>query len=246
MIEYGLIGKSLLHSYSQNYFHNKFKKERLCCKYSLFELDSLDEIPILIKEHPNLMGLNVTIPYKTQIIPYLDYLDPDAERIGGVNVVKILRQEDLSVKLHGFNTDWEAWKESLTAHFPVIAVKSLIIGNGGVAKAVRYALDDLNIPYKTVSRHPSNSEIAYTELNRQTIQDHRLIINCTPLGMFPCIHEKPNIPYEAIGKKHFIYDLVYNPRMTAFIKKCKQQGAYCFNGLKMFELQAEKTWAIWK
>lgn len=248
MTIYGLIGFPLTHSYSKKYFTEKFLKEDISdCNYELFELKSVDELPGLLKSHKRLKGLNVTIPYKQDVIPFLDDLDEaSAKRVGAVNTIKVYA--DGSTK--GFNTDYYGFKQSLLEWFDrkavsVKGIQALVLGNGGAAKAVKAALDDLSIPYQVVSRTPEEGQLNYDQLTESTINEHLLIINTTPLGMYPKTDTYPPIPYDLLGRDHLLYDLVYNPEDTLFLKNGAEKGAATHNGLKMLYLQAEKAWSIW-
>jgi shikimate dehydrogenase len=244
---YGLIGFPLTHSFSKRYFTDKFVREKIKeSSYELFEIKSLEELPALLKRK-DLRGLNVTIPYKKDVIAYLDDLDDaSAERIGAVNTIKIYA--DGSTK--GFNTDYYGFQQSLVEWLDrrgesCANLKALVLGNGGAAKAVRVALQDLKMEYTLVSRQKSDDCASYEELTEELMSTHLLIINTTPLGTYPNTEECPLIPYEWVTRKHFLYDLVYNPAETLFLKNGAAKGAATQNGLKMLELQAEKAWEIW-
>jgi shikimate dehydrogenase len=244
MNTYGLIGKDLNHSFSPSYFANKFKEEGIDnCVYQLFPLSQIEDFKKLLRTQSNLQGLNVTIPYKTAIIPFLDELSPQAMAIGAVNTIKFDND-----KLIGHNTDVYGFQTSLEAGLSLKQgqSKALILGTGGASKAVAYALKELNIRYQYVSRTASKGILNYENLNGVTINEHLIIINTTPLGMYPNVNHCPDLPYEAIQEKHLLYDLVYNPKETLFIKKGKSNKATTINGLKMLHLQAEKAWKIWQ
>lgn len=245
---YGLIGYPLTHSFSKRYFTDKFEREKIReSSYELYEMKSIDELPALLKKKHGLRGLNVTIPYKKDVIAFLDDLDDSsAERIGAVNTIKIYA--DGSTK--GFNTDYYGFRQSLVEWIErrgesCSNFKALILGNGGAAKAVQVALQDLHVEYLTVSRQKNEGTILYEDLAPEIMASHLLIINTTPLGTFPKTDECPPINYDLLGKTHFLYDLVYNPAETLFLKKGRDKGAVTQNGLKMLELQAEKAWEIW-
>jgi len=243
---FGLIGFPLSHSFSQKYFSEKFKKEGINdAVYQNFEIKHIDDLPSLLDSYPELYGLNVTIPYKQDVKKYLDGLDHSAEKVGAVNVVKIIPDG----RKIGFNSDYYGFRKSLESWIStnVSNLKALILGTGGAAKAVQVVLDDCNIPYNLVSRNKSKADYDYYELteNIQIIIDHRLIINTTPLGMFPHMNEAPHLPYEIFNSDYFLYDLIYNPETTLFLRKGKENGANIKNGLEMLELQAEKSWDIW-
>lgn len=236
MKTYGLIGKNISYSFSRNYFANKFKKEDIKnSQYINFDIDNLSELNNIF--NTNNFGFNVTIPYKEAIIPYLDSLDFHAEKIGAVNTIKIENEKKI-----GFNTDWIGFKKSIEPLLNSHHTKALILGTGGASKAVIYALDQLKIETLMVSRY---GEISYEDLSEEIIQNHAIIINCTPVGTFPNVDAAPEIPYHFITKNHLAYDLIYNPAETLFLKKCKEKGAVVKNGLEMLEIQAEASWKIW-
>jgi len=239
--QFGLIGKNISYSFSQKYFSDKFKKEKLLnYSYKNFDLKSIEEFSGALKAHPNIKGLNVTIPYKETIFPHLDKLSSKAKRIGAINTIRITKKG----KLKGYNTDEYGFRKSLSPYLKKHHKKALILGTGGASKAIAFALKKLHIQYQFVSRS-SNDHYNYGSLTPKIIATHHLIINCTPLGTFPNTDDCPNIPYTAITSKHLLYDLIYNPEETTFLRKGKFQGATIINGLKMLELQAEKAWAIW-
>lgn len=238
--KFGLIGKDISYSFSKNYFTLKFKKLGLNdYEYVNFDLKSIDEFKDLISKE--LKGLNVTIPYKESIINFLDEIDDEAKLIGAVNTIKI----DKRGRLTGFNTDVYGFEESLKPKLKKSHKKALVLGTGGASKAVCYVLDKLKIDYLLVSRSPGKTQISYTDLNRSLLEKYTIIINCTPLGTYPKVEEYPKIPYDCITKKHLLYDLIYNPEKTQFLKEGEKRGADISNGLKMLELQAEKSWKIW-
>jgi shikimate dehydrogenase len=240
--QYGLIGYPLTHSFSQKYFREKFEREKIeGCEYFNFPLESMEQFPALLEQHPNLCGLNVTIPYKEKVMTYLHELDSSAKETGAVNCIKIEQG-----RLVGYNTDTYGFEMSIKPFLENKYERALILGTGGASKAVAYVLKKWNIAFHYATRTPSASNhLAYKDLNAGNIQHFPLIINTTPLGTFPNVDECPELPYEALTEKHFLYDLVYNPSETLFLKKGKTQGAHTMNGLKMLELQAEKGWQIW-
>ena len=238
-MEFGLIGKSLTHSFSKSYFSEKFLKENLSHTYSNFELESIDDFPKLINQNKKLKGLNVTIPYKEQLIPYLDELDEEAKKIGAINTIAFN-----DGKLIGFNTDVWGFEQSLLPRIKSHHKKALILGSGGAQKAIVYVLKKLRIQFKVVSRIPSMDRISYDE-GESLISDHLLIINTTPLGTFPHVDQKPPLSLNKIGSTHLAYDLIYNPPETAFLAEAKMHGADIINGLEMLQLQANKSWMIW-
>ncbi len=243
---FGLIGFPLSHSFSQKYFSDKFQREGILdVVYQNFEIKHIDDLPALLDSYPELQGLNVTIPYKQDVKKYIDNLDHSAEKVGAVNVVKVLpdgRKIGYNSDYYGFRTSLESW---ISMNVPNL--KALVLGTGGAAKAVRIVLSDCNIPYSTVSRNQAKADYDYYELteNSQIIKDHQLIINTTPLGMYPHVNEAPHLPYELLNSDYFLYDLIYNPATTLFLSKGKEYGAKIKNGLEMLELQAEKSWDIW-
>lgn len=243
---YGLIGKSLTHSFSKKYFTEKFKTLELEDHgYELFPISSIEDLLVLIKENPSLRGLNVTIPYKTEVIPYLSALNDEAEKVGAVNTIKIIGA-DSSKKLIGYNTDVYGFRQSIKPFLEGHHEKALILGNGGASKAVAYTLTQFGIKCFFVGRNKTEGiNFTYEELTDNIIKACKLIINCTPVGTFPNINDAPDLPYEAITTDHLCYDLVYNPEETEFIKRSKALGAQTVNGLSMLHLQAEKAWEIW-
>jgi shikimate dehydrogenase len=241
MARFGLIGKSLRHSFSKGYFREKFQKEGSDHSYENFELESIADFPNLLSQNPDIKGLNVTIPYKESIIPYLDDLDPVAREIGAVNTVLISEG-----RTEGFNTDVIGFKNSLKPFLKHGMEKALILGTGGASKAVAYVLKYLGINCFFVSREPGDAKtLAYDLLNREAMKQFRLIVNTTPLGTFPDIDEFPKIPYEYLTVDHLLYDLIYNPSETVFLKKGKEMGATTLNGLGMLKSQAEASYKIW-
>lgn len=245
MRKFGLIGKTLKHSFSGKYFGEKFEKESIDdCTYDLFELQDINEFPKLITSHKGaLKGLNVTIPYKKQVMSFLDELDSIAERIGAVNVIKI----NSNGSLKGFNSDYYGFRYSLESWLGHTDLKALILGTGGASNAVKATLEDLNIPFQYVSRNSGENRITYDKIkqNAEIIAAHHLIINTTPLGTFPDIDQKPDLPYSQLTSAHYLFDLVYNPEVTAFLAEGKSAGAKTKNGSDMLVLQAEKSWEIW-
>lgn len=244
---YGLIGYPLSHSFSKKYFTEKFAEEGIeQCRYELFPLTSINELPQLLLKQPDLRGLNVTIPYKQAVIPYLHEIAEEAQAIGAVNVVKIVEE-----KLMGFNSDAYGFEKSLIsllAQKPSEStdLQALILGTGGASKAVRYVLDKLKIVHRYVSRTKMEEGFTYDEITPAILREYRLVINCTPLGTYPNEDTFPSLPYHAVTKSHFFYDLVYNPAETLFLKKGKVNGASTLNGLPMLHLQAERSWEIWR
>lgn len=238
---YGLLGKNIDYSFSRKYFSEKFQKENIPCVYKNFDLKNLDRFQEVLVNNPSLSGLNVTIPYKELIIPYLDGLDAIAGEIGAVNTIKI----DGNKKLIGYNTDYYGFMESLKPYLLPHHTKALILGTGGASKAIAYALKTLKIAYTFVSRTAIKNNLNYNELTRQDFEQHNLLINCTPLGTHPNLEEFPPIPTEYITSKHLIYDLIYNPPVTKLMHIGIEKNATVLNGKRMLELQAEKSWEIW-
>ncbi|BEG98013.1 shikimate dehydrogenase family protein [Bacteroides sedimenti] len=245
MKKYGLIGYPLKHSFSIGYFNEKFKSEGIDAEYVNFEIPDIKDFLMIISENPDLCGLNVTIPYKEQIIPYLDELDKDTEAIGAVNVIKIIRQKG-KVKLVGYNSDIIGFSQSIE---PFIVKdkhkKALILGAGGASKAVFHGLKNLGVEGVYVSRAKQPGMLTYDELTPEIMAEHTIIVNATPVGMFPDEDNCPNIPYEQLTHKHLLYDLIYNPDTTLFMKKGAEMGAKTKNGLEMLLLQAFAGWEIW-
>jgi shikimate dehydrogenase len=242
--KYGLIGATVSHSFSKSYFDEKFFREGLRdYHYDLYSLPTIDDLKKLLEETPELEGLNVTIPYKEQVVKFLSEIDPEAKKIGAVNVIKIK-----DGKLKGFNTDSDAFYETLEKWFPrTKKSKALILGTGGSAKAVQQALKKLSIPYQMVSRDKSKADYTYEDLDQdgKIIAGVQLIINTTPLGMSPDTNSFPPINYEQLTPEHYVYDLIYNPARTLFLQKAEMRGSHIKNGLEMLHVQAEKAWAIW-
>ncbi len=244
---FALIGYPLTHSFSKKYFTEKFEKEGISgCRYDLLELPNYQDFPKLVAAHPDLVGLNVTIPHKQNIIPFLDELDAaSAARIGAVNTIKILPNGHLkgyNTDYYGFRLSLEQWLSSL--HVLPESLKALVLGNGGAAKAVFAALEDVQIPYEIVSRQKTDTTLSYDDLTTDVIAAHQLIINTSPVGTYPKVEECPTIPYEYLTEKHLLYDLVYNPAETLFLKKGQQQNSHTHNGLSMLHLKSEMAWEI--
>lgn len=259
MKHYGLIGYPLSHSFSKKYFTEKFEKEHITDSvYHLFPLEHIHDLPALLKANPDLCGLNVTVPHKINILRYLDWIEPDARGAGAVNCIRISAESpvmaafsgELGIKGHdfrleGFNTDIYGFEMSLTPLLGNHHDKALVLGDGGAARAVKCVLDNLGIAYRCVTRRPAGDNILFKDLKPHHIIQHPLIINTTPLGTSPNVDECPPIPYDAITDDHVLYDLVYNPEKTLFLKKGEEQGAAIKNGYEMLLLQAEKSWEIW-
>ena len=238
---YGIIGYPLGHSFSRNYFTEKFKKEGIPdCTYENFPLASIEELPALLRSQPHLCGFNVTIPYKEQVLPYLDALSDDVKMIGACNCVKIDHG-----KKTGYNTDVVGFEQSLLRSFPSLPSKALILGTGGAAKAVEFVFKKRSIPYIHVSRSAGPGRLAYPMLTEALLRTHPLIVNTTPLGMHPKEDQCPPIPYECLTEEHCLFDLIYNPAKTLFLRKGEERGARIQNGLEMLLIQAEENWKIW-
>ncbi len=242
--KFGLIGSTVSHSFSKSYFDEKFFREGLRdYHYDLYPLGKVDELKKLLEENPELYGLNVTVPYKEQVLKFLSEIDSEAKKIGAVNVIKIQNG-----KLKGFNTDSDAFYETLERWFPKIPdAQALVLGTGGSSKAVQQALRKLAIPFKTVSREKGKGDYTYEDLekNSKEFAEFVLIINTTPLGMSPDTNAIPPINFEFLNSSHYVYDLIYNPARTMFLQKAEMRGANIKNGLEMLHIQAEKAWAIW-
>ena len=238
---FGLIGKTLTHSFSGQFFGNKFTREGITdCRYELFPLEQISELPDLIQTHPNLKGLNVTIPYKKEVMAYLDAHSIPPE-IGACNCIDIKEGRCI-----GYNTDWIGFENSLLPLLEPRHTAALVLGSGGASLAVRYVLKKNGIPYTLVGRsRNSEIELTYEDLEAAVMQAHPIVINTTPLGTYPAIDTCPPIPYEAIGPQHLLYDLVYNPAQTLFLQKGLERGARIKNGEEMLILQAEESWRIW-
>lgn len=242
MRTYGLIGFPLAHSFSQKYFTEKFKREGITdCNYEAYPIQSVKELNGLIKNNSNLLGLNVTIPYKQQILHHLTSVKEIPFGLKACNCIKIKQG-----KTYGYNTDITGFERSLLPHLKAYHTHALILGNGGAAEAVKFVFDKLNISYKIVSRKiHDGSDLTYDDLNKTIIEANKLIVNTTPLGSFPNKEESPQIPYDFLTSQHFLYDLVYNPEKTLFLQKGERQGASIKNGYEMLVLQAEESWRIW-
>lgn len=239
---FGLLGKNIGYSFSVGYFAEKFKSLNLeDYEYVNFDIQTIEGFPEIIKNNPNLQGMNVTIPYKEAVIPYLDKISKKAQRIGAVNTIKFTKKG----KLKGYNSDFYGFKKSLKPLLEAHHKKALILGTGGASKGVAFALEELGITYTFVSREATDESIGYKLVNATTFDNHQIVINCTPLGTSPNVDAFPPIPYEYFTPKHIVHDLIYNPEETIFLRKAKKQGAKTKNGLEMLRYQAEKSWRIW-
>lgn len=238
---FGLIGTTLKHSFSKRYHNERFEREFPSAFYELYELRSAAEIFELFRREPSLVGLNVTIPFKEAVIPLLNSLDPFAEQAGAVNT--IVRSRD---GLLGFNTDIFGFVESLRPHLKGDGLQALVFGTGGGSKAVRVGLDQLGIKHRSVSRTARGNAISYSEVTDTLVGENKVLINCTPVGMYPEIDQFLPIPYSAITPDHIVFDLVYNPEKTVFLERSESNGATIVNGLEMLHLQADRAWEIWR
>lgn len=241
---FGLIGYPLTHSFSQNYFNQKFEAENISAQYINFEIPDIGDLMEVVAEYPALSGLNVTIPYKEQVLPYLDEIDDDAKKIGAVNVIKFIRKKN-SLKFKGYNSDVIGFSDSIKPLLNPQRNKALILGTGGAAKAVMQGLLNLGVEPVYVSRTPREGVLTYSDLTPEIMAEHKVIVNTTPLGMYPHIDECPDIPYSELTPEHLCYDLLYNPDVTLFMKKASEKGAEVKNGLEMLLLQAFVSWNIW-
>jgi shikimate dehydrogenase len=239
---FGLLGRNINYSFSKGYFTEKFNTENLAgCSYDNFDIPEITAFPEIIKNTPDLKGMNVTIPYKEVVIPYLDQLSKKATLIGAVNTIKINKKG----KLKGYNTDYYGFMKSLQPLLQAHHKKALILGTGGASKGVAFALDELGIGYTFVSREAKANAMAYDQINSGTFDEYQIIINSSPVGTSPNTEASPLIPYNYFTEKHIAYDLIYNPAETQFLKKAKVQGAQTKNGQDMLIFQAEKAWEIW-
>ncbi len=243
---YGLIGYPLSHSFSIDYFNNKFESESIAAQYLNFEIADVHQLSDLIAQYPNLCGLNVTAPYKEQVLPLLDELDDDARAIGAVNVIKFERNADGTLRcLRGYNSDTVGFGRTMEPLLEPDMDRALVLGSGGAAKAVRHALQQLGVEVQLVSRHKSAHTIVYEELTRQTVLAHKLVVQATPLGKYPQVDECPDFPFRFLTRHHLAYDLIYNPEETLFMQRAHAQGARVKNGLEMLLLQAFVSFEIW-
>lgn len=244
MNKLGLLGKNISYSFSRAYFKEKFDNEQITdTTYENFDIEHIDLLPSIIQNNKDLKGLNVTIPYKEAVIPFLDKVNKKAQAIGAVNTIRITRKG----KLVGYNTDCYGFKKTLKPFLKPQHKKALILGTGGASKAIAFTFRELGISYDYVSRNPSKGVLyTYDSLSEEIIKQHQIIVNCSPLGTFPNVEDCPRIPYNAITENHILFDLIYNPEETKFLKLGKERKATIINGLPMLKLQAEKAWSIWK
>ena len=259
MKHYGLIGYPLSHSFSKKYFTEKFEKLKITeAEYEVYPLEHIQDLQDLLDVHPDICGLNVTIPHKINVIKYLDWIEPDAKHAGAVNCIRVTAESPVMAaflgevgvnghdfRLEGFNTDIYGFQTSLKPFLKDPNDEALVLGDGGAAQAVKCVLDNLGIDFKVVTRKPHPGNILFKDLQPHHIKNHRIIINTTPLGTAPNVDECPPIPYEYITSDHLLYDLIYNPEKTLFLKKGEEKGATIKNGYEMLVLQAEKSWEIW-
>jgi shikimate dehydrogenase len=259
MKKFGLIGYPLSHSFSKKYFTEKFETEKIAdAVYDLYPLEHISQLPALLKENDGLCGINVTIPHKVTVMKYLDWIEHDAKKAGAVNCIKVFSESPVSAafsgelgikghdfRLEGYNTDIHGFDGSLTPLLTGSHDKALILGDGGAAKAVKCVLENKGIEYLCVTRKPIPGNILFEEVTEAHIKEYKLIINTTPIGTYPNVDECPPIPYEAITSDHLLFDLVYNPPLTLFLKNGDERRATTKNGYEMLVLQAEKAWEIW-
>ena len=244
MDKYGLIGYPLGHSFSISYFNQKFKDEHIDAVYENFEIPSIDLLPEILDSNPNLKGLNVTIPFKQKVIPFLDNISPEARAIGAVNVIKVIH-EGKKIKLKGYNSDVIGFTQSIEPMLERFHKKALILGTGGASKAIDYGLKSLGLETVFVSRYERPDTVQYQSITPEVVKEYNVIVNCTPLGMYPHTEECPLLPYEAMDNHTILYDLIYNPDETMFMMRGAEYGANVKNGLEMLLLQAFASWEFW-
>ena len=239
---FGLVGKNISYSFSKGYFSEKFETLQLTeHSYENFDLQKIEEFKAVLQENKNIKGLNVTIPYKQEVIPFLTHLDADAEKIGAVNTIKFTADNQLV----GYNTDTYGFQKSIEPYLKKHHTKALILGTGGASKAIAFVFSKLGIDFKFVSRKPAAGQFSYNDITKTICSAYTVVVNCTPLGTHPNVEQKPTIPYQYLSPQHLLFDLIYNPSETAFLKEGKKRGAAICNGHRMLELQAEKAWEIW-
>ena len=244
MDKYGLIGYPLGHSFSISYHNQRFADEGINAKYMNFEIPSIDDLPEVLSSNPELKGLNVTIPYKEKVMPFLDYISPEARAIGAVNVIKVEHNGN-DVRLKGYNSDVIGFTKSIEPMLEPYHKKALVLGTGGASKAVAYGLKALGVESVFVSRYERPETIQYQRITPDVVKEYNVIVNCTPLGMYPNTNACPDLPYEAMDEHNILYDLIYNPDETLFMRKGAQRGAQTKNGLEMLLLQAFASWEFW-
>lgn len=245
MDKYGLIGYPLTHSFSIGYFNEKFENEGIDAEYVNFEIPSIEMLPEVLASNPELLGLNVTIPYKQKVMSYLDFISPEARAIGAVNVISVIHKGK-NILLKGYNSDVIGFTQSIEPMLEPYHKKALILGTGGASKAINYGLKSLGLETVFVSRYERPGTIQYDKLTGDDVREYNVIVNCTPCGMFPRTNECPNLPYEAMDSHNLLYDLIYNPDETMFMHKGAKQGATVVNGLEMLLLQAFASWEFWQ
>ena len=245
MDRYGLIGYPLGHSFSKRFFAEKFKREGIDAVYENYEISEAGMLLDVVRQNPELRGLNCTIPHKQAIIPLLDSVSDEAREIGAVNVIRILRNADGSTKLEGHNTDCIGFEESIKLLLTIRHHNALVFGTGGASRAICYSLTRLGLEWKLVSRSPRPGMLTYQDLAPEVIRQHTVIVNCSPVGMSPHTDEAPQMDYDALTPDHLLYDLIYNPEETLFLKHGWEHGCTTKNGQEMLELQAKASWEIW-
>ena len=239
---FGLVGKDISYSFSRGYFTKKFSDLGLdTYSYENFDFQAIEEITDVLKNNTDIKGMNVTIPYKQEVMPFLSELDQEAEKIGAVNTIQFTENG-----LKGFNTDAYGFKNAMAPFLKPHHKKALILGTGGASKAVAYVLGELGISYVFVSRSAGDNKISYDQVTEDILKEHTILVNCTPLGTHPNIEERPSLPYEFLSDQHFLFDLIYNPEKSAFLTAGEAKGAQISNGLRMLELQADRSWQIWQ
>ena len=244
MDKYGLIGYPLGHSFSISYFNQKFADEGINARYMNFEIPNIENLIEVLDSNPELKGLNVTIPYKEKVMEYLDLISPEARAIGAVNVIRVTHEGN-NIKLKGFNSDVIGFTQSIEPMLEKHHQKALILGTGGASKAINYGLKSLGLETVYVSRYRRPETICYEDITPEVVREYNVIVNCTPVGMFPKTEQCPNLPYEAMDENNILYDLIYNPDETLFMKRGAEQGANVKNGLEMLLLQAFASWEFW-
>ena len=245
MDKYGLIGYPLGHSFSISFHNQRFADEGINAKYLNFEISSIDDLPAVLGSNPELKGLNVTIPYKEKVIPFLDYVSPEARAIGAVNVIRVVH-EGKKIILRGYNSDVIGFTQSIEPMLEPYHKKALVLGTGGASKAIAYGLKSLGLEYVFVSRYERPDTIQYNRITPEIVKEYNVIVNCTPMGMFPKTDECPLLPYEAMDERNILYDLIYNPDETLFMRRGAEHGAAVKNGLEMLLLQAFASWDFWQ
>lgn len=245
MDKYGLIGYPLGHSFSISFHNQRFADEGINAKYLNFEIPSIDDLPAVLGSNPELKGLNVTIPYKEKVIPFLDYVSPEARAIGAVNVIRVVH-EGKKISLRGYNSDVIGFTQSIEPMLEPYHRKALILGTGGASKAIAFGLKSLGLDSVFVSRYERPNTIQYERITPEVVKEYNVIVNCTPMGMFPKTDECPLLPYEAMDERNILYDLIYNPDETLFMRRGAEHGAAVKNGLEMLLLQAFASWDFWQ